>query len=70
MTEQELRINDSDQANAAKMVKTNITIRWGDRDGCFNFDFCLKKNLKNKIKIKILCFFFPYKLVRWDDEAK
>lgn len=46
---------------------SNITVRWGDPKACFDFKFHLDRTIKNRIKMRVLCFFFPFKLERWDD---
>ena len=48
----------------------NFTIQTGEPDNCVQLNFCVSKNILNKIKWKFFCFFFPFKITKWTRRKK
>lgn len=52
------------QVIQTQTITPNIEVEWGD--GNIIFSFNAKKNIRNRVKFWILCFFFPYHIKRWE----
>ena len=52
-----------------KVTKANITLSAGDVPGHWiDITFHVKKTLRNRLKYKLFCFFFPFVIRRWTKE--